>query len=168
MQHNQQQQQQKESDETSTDCAICGRRDGLEGTEKASVSEGESFALRCNSCRRWYHPWCMGYQLDLDRLCMITASEIEVPIDPTTALPLICQWFCDSCASTVTGLVAVTAKHPRAPRVGVKRNSSSDKRAHKRTSKKRADKVKMVRVSWGWGGAYTRTFHDAFYTSRLR
>lgn len=161
------QQQQKEADETSTECAICGRKDEVEGTEEASVSVGESFALRCNSCRRWYHPWCMGYQLDLDRSCMITASEIEVPIDPTTALPLICQWFCDSCASTVTGLVAVAAKRSRAPHVGVKRNGSNDKRAYKRTSKKRADKVKLIRVSWGWGGAYTRTYHDALCTSRI-
>ncbi|CAM9188225.1 unnamed protein product, partial [Hapterophycus canaliculatus] len=45
----------------------------------------------------------------LDRSCLITASDVDIPIDADSGLPLACQWFCDSCASTVTGVVAATA-----------------------------------------------------------
>lgn len=73
-----------------------------------------SFTLRCNSCRMWYHPWCLGYQLDLDRGCMVTATEIDIPLDPSgTGLPSVSQWFCDTCTSTETGVVGCLAKRPR-------------------------------------------------------
>lgn len=122
---------QPEDGVVSSACAICGGKDGAgdpscSSTKKtitttdegsASPSSPSSFALRCNSCRLWYHPWCLGYQLDLDRSCLVTAAEIDIDIDATTGLPLVCQWFCDSCASTVTGVVAATGKRPR-PRCG--------------------------------------------------
>lgn len=90
-------------------CAICGEIGEGSSDEDGSSTREPSFALRCNGCRLWYHPWCLGYQLDLDRSCLITASEVDIPIDPATGVPLVCQWFCDSCASTVTGVVAATA-----------------------------------------------------------
>ena len=95
-----------EESSASLACAICGENE--QGSSDSATTE-DSFALRCSSCRRWYHPWCMGYQLDLDRSCLVTASEVDIPIDPASGLPLVCQWFCDSCASTVTGVVAATA-----------------------------------------------------------
>ena len=119
---------QQEDGSVSSACAICGGSDGAgdptcsstktTDAGSASPSSPPSFALRCNSCRLWYHPWCLGYQLDLDRSCLITASEIDIDIDAASGLPLVCQWFCDSCASTVTGVVAATGKRPR-PRSGV-------------------------------------------------
>lgn len=119
---------QQEDVSVSSACATCGGSDGagdpscsstnITDAGSASPSSPPSFALRCNSCRLWYHPWCLGYQLDLDRSCLITAAEVDIDIDATTGLPLVCQWFCDSCASTVTGVVAATGKRPR-PRSGV-------------------------------------------------
>ncbi len=105
----------------SSACTICGEiGEGSSGEEDGSPSTREptSFALRCNSCRLWYHPWCLGYQLDLDRSCLITASEVDIPIDPATGVPQVCQWFCDSCASTVTGVVAATAAKRQRPSAG--------------------------------------------------
>ncbi|CAN0462038.1 unnamed protein product, partial [Laminaria digitata] len=124
---------QQEDGSVSSACAICGGRDGAgdpscssTATDAGTLSPSSpsssppSFALRCNSCRLWYHPWCLGYQLDLDRSCLITAAEVDIDIDATTGLPLVCQWFCDSCASTVTGVVAATGKGKRPrPRSGV-------------------------------------------------
>lgn len=82
--------------------------------EEQQQKEEPSFALRCNSCRKWYHPWCLGYQLDLDRGCMVTAAEIDIPLEPDgTGLPAVSQWFCDSCASIETGVVACLAKRSR-------------------------------------------------------
>lgn len=113
-------------DEPPTACAICGKDDEVVGYKEEEKEEGgqeASFALRCNSCRRWYHPWCMGYQLDLDRSCLITSLEVDIDIDIKTGLPLACQWFCDSCASTETGVVAATSKRRQAPAGKKSRNS---------------------------------------------
>lgn len=126
-------------------CEICGgKEDGggsaADDSSSSSTSAGtrqqqrqqqrqeESFALRCNCCRRWYHPWCMGYQLDLDRSCLITASEVDIPIDAVTGLPVVCQWFCDSCSSTVTGVVAATAGRRQQRRLAVAAGLSTPKR----------------------------------------
>ncbi|CAN0053648.1 unnamed protein product [Ectocarpus sp. 6 AP-2014] len=111
-------------------CEICGGKEEGGGSAAAGDSSTsadsqqqqqrqESFALRCNCCRRWFHPWCMGYQLDLDRSCLITASDVDIPIDSVTGLPLVCQWFCDSCSSTVTGVVAATAGRRQQRRLAV-------------------------------------------------
>lgn len=117
----------------STACTICG--DNSEGgvassdrsasTTTTNAEEDSLFALRCNSCSFWYHPWCLGYQLDLDRSCLITASEVDIPIDSSTGVPLVCQWFCDSCASTVTGVVAATAtrRHSRPAAAGLSKSN---------------------------------------------
>lgn len=82
------------------DCTVCG------------VAEQDQFAIRCNVCSRWYHPWCLGYQLDLHRSCLVTSTDVDIPLHPSTGLPAVRQWFCDSCASTKTGVVAagVTSK----------------------------------------------------------
>ena len=119
----------------SSACVICGGSDGAgeDGPSSSSTSDAPSpssppppsFALRCNSCSLWYHPWCLGYQLDLDRSCLITAAEVDIDIDATTGLPLVCQWFCDSCASTVTGVVAATAKKSRSRSSTVRGSGSS-------------------------------------------
>ncbi|CAM9130467.1 unnamed protein product [Ascophyllum nodosum] len=130
--------QRNEPVEISSACIICGERDAVDDTEGVVSLSEESFTLRCNSCRRWYHPWCIGYQLDLDRSCMITSSEIDVPIDPATALPLVCQWFCDSCASTETGVVAATAK--KSVGVRVKSTGRNSKHGAKKARKKSKDK----------------------------
>lgn len=111
-----QQQQEEDVDESSSlpsACAICNEG-GSDPSSTATTNSGEQeFALRCNSCRLWYHPWCLGYQLDVDRSCLVTTAEVDIPIDVSvTGLPLVCQWFCDSCASTVTGVVAATSKRP--------------------------------------------------------
>eukprot|EP00752_Nemacystus_decipiens_P005321 g4826.t2 len=66
----------------------------------------------------------MGYQLDRDRSCLVTASEVDIPIDPASGVPLVCQWFCDSCASTVTGVVAATAARRQRPSTGSSRKTA--------------------------------------------
>eukprot|EP00903_Cladosiphon_okamuranus_P007842 g7587.t1 len=119
--------EEESSSSSSSACAICGETDqqiegsiGDQSGDAGAAGAEESFALRCNSCRRWYHPWCMGYQLDLGRSCLITASEVEIPID-SAGVPLVCQWFCDACASTVTGVVAATAARRQRQRAGSNR-----------------------------------------------
>lgn len=131
----------QDSNLASMACTICGDNNdegGVVSSDRSastttttltttSAEEKESlFALRCNSCSFWYHPWCLGYQLDLDRSCLITASEVDIPIDSTTGVPLVCQWFCDSCASTVTGVVAATAarRHSRPAAAGLSKSNT--------------------------------------------
>lgn len=132
-------------DDQSSACEICGGKEEGGGSAAAPDSSSstsadttqqqqrqqrqeDSFALRCNCCRRWYHPWCMGYQLDLDRSCLITASDVDIPIDSVTGLPVVCQWFCDSCSSTVTGVVAATAGRRQQRRLAVAAGLSTPKR----------------------------------------
>ncbi|CAM9831687.1 unnamed protein product, partial [Pylaiella littoralis] len=125
-----------EDSSTSTACALCG--DNEKSSDGSCSSTEESlFALRCNSCSLWYHPWCLGYQLDLDRSCLITASEVDIPINSATGVPLVCQWFCDSCASTVTGVVAATAtrRHSRPAVAGMSKPNRKRARLEKRDRK---------------------------------
>lgn len=127
-------------------CAICssGATEAEQEQSSSGAGAGQGwFALRCNCCRLWYHPWCMGYQLDLDRSCLITASDVDIPIDPETGLPLACQWFCDSCASTVTGVVAATASRRQRPAVP----GSSTPRRYLEQEELRFDRRNLVWVA---------------------
>lgn len=116
-QKEEEQEEEVKRDSTHSERAAPPATSALPGLRESSPSTTAppSFALRCNSCRCWYHPWCMGYQLDLDRSCLVTAADVDIPVDAATRLPLVCQWFCDSCASTETGVVAATGKRRGAP-----------------------------------------------------
>ncbi|CAM9867028.1 unnamed protein product [Choristocarpus tenellus] len=36
---------------------------------------------------------------------MVSSTEVDLRIQKATGLPLVSQWFCNSCAASITGVV---------------------------------------------------------------
>jgi hypothetical protein len=84
-------------------CIICAEAGVYDRGDEPS--NPEHFIMKCNACGGWFHPWCLEYELNMDSRVMVAPSGVEIPCS-SAGEPLVSQWFCSTCSSQKTGIIA--------------------------------------------------------------
>jgi PHD-zinc-finger like domain len=88
---------------------VCSAKPSCQHANSSSSSSGGTqechFMLQCTACCLWYHPWCLGYTLNLDRKVWELPTGNDLPLADAMMPLLGVQWFCSSCFQRAAGRV---------------------------------------------------------------